>query len=104
MDISEAMNIIGIPPSSYFNRMASLTRKEQMDEASQMLTEARKKAKVLMAKHHPDRGGDAEKFKKVNSAMQLIESQTETFIARLNKIVAESEERNYLKTRIVLGH
>lgn len=34
--------------------------------------EIRKAFKKLAIKHHPDRGGDAEKFKEVNAANEIL--------------------------------
>jgi hypothetical protein len=103
MTMEEALKIIGINPTDYFMKLSFLTRKERIVASTSMLAEAKKRAKHLMAKHHPDKGGDIEQFKIVNSSIMTIEKETERFVTKMTKIIADAEEREQSKIRIVLG-
>lgn len=103
MDVKHSMRLLSISPDMFFAKMSLLTRKERIEYAKNMLVEAKKQAKLLMAKYHPDRGGDAEKFKEINSALQNIEKETEAFIEKMNKIIIDAESRDAQKTKIIIG-
>lgn len=93
MAARDAWLVLGKDPEAVFRRLAGLPRGERVSAARADLAEARKLAKALMAAHHPDRGGDADKFRMVNSAMISIESHTEDFARKVREADEEAERR-----------
>ncbi len=76
--------ILGKDPEAVF---AAIPRAERAAAAAEDLVEARKLAKALMALHHPDRGGDPEKFRMVGRALASIEEHVDGF----SRALAEAE-------------
>lgn len=85
MGAAEAWAVLGKDPAAVFARLAALPRSSRAAAAEQDLAEARKLAKTMMAAHHPDRGGDPEKFRRVNDALASIEAHTADFIKRITE-------------------
>jgi hypothetical protein len=80
-------------PGVIFLKLSVMTRKEKLSAADAIMLEAKKKAKALMAKHHPDRGGDAEAFKSVSASVDMIEKHTMSFKIGIQKKIDEAAEK-----------
>ena len=94
MTLHEAMANLGYNSSEHFKKMMALSRTQQMEMAQSFMEEAKFRAKKLMAKHHPDRGGDQEKFIRVTNSMDTIEAETKHFLSAIKaKIEADAERR-----------
>jgi len=78
----------------------------RVQAAEKMLMDARKLAKRLMAVHHPDKNpGDVEatkRFQHVKEALEVIESNTESFKANYETLKARAEQRRESDGFIVL--
>ena len=103
MTIHDAMNMIGIGADSYFRGLSSLSKPERLLLAEKMLVDAKANAKRLMVKHHPDKGGDHNKFVKVGQCLDVIEKETAEFIQRLKAKIQEDIERRSSQTFISIG-
>ena len=93
MAARDAWLVLGRDPEDVFRRLSALPRGERVDAARADLAEARRAAKALMAAHHPDRGGDPEKFRRVNSALISLEAHTEDFARKVKEADEEAERR-----------
>lgn len=88
-----AWKILEIDPDGVFGRIASRPRAERADAAEVELEVARRRARELMIKYHPDKNpGDpaAEaKFKEVQAAIQLLVDSTQEFRQKLIEVLEE---------------
>lgn len=67
ISIEEAFDIIELKDKSIIARMQNARSFEEAEKAIEELHNTVKKQRKKMAKvYHPDRGGDEEKFKKIN--------------------------------------
>ncbi len=85
MDLREAFSTLGLDISGALVKMSLMDYMGKKKASEMMLYEAKRKAKLLMAKYHPDRGGDSEKFKEVNSSIMFIEKATELFLKKCDE-------------------
>lgn len=77
MDLCEAWRLFGRDLPSIVADARARKRDQRMPFLDGLLEEAKKTRKALLAKHHPDRGGDPSQFKRVEDAFQAIEKGTE---------------------------
>jgi hypothetical protein len=93
----DAWKILEINPDGVFGRIASRPRAERADAAEVELEVARRRARELMIKYHPDRNPDnpvAEaKFKEVQAAIQLLTDSTQEFRRKLIEVLEEDTRR-----------
>jgi hypothetical protein len=85
----EAWKALGIDPDRIFSRLAALPRRDRAAAAVDDLAVAKKAAKAIMAANHPDKGGDAARFRDANDAMMSLEAHVDRFV----KSLKEAEER-----------
>jgi hypothetical protein len=100
MPVGIAWTTLGFDAQEVLSKLSRLPRAQRVEAAKQELEAARKSAKRLLSAHHPDRGGDPEKFKRVQQAMQALETHTEEFALRMaeaDKIEEEKLKRPYIK-------
>lgn len=62
-----------------------------------LLFDARKRAKLQMARLHPDRGGDAVQFKRVQPALQNVEKYFEEFKEKVLRKMVEDREKEQMR-------
>ena len=93
MSVGVAWTILGFDAQAVILKLVKTPRAHRVEAARQELEDARKAAKKLMALHHPDRGGDPEKFRRVAEALQAIETETEEFARKMVEVQASDEER-----------
>lgn len=101
MKLHEAMSILGLEFKQYFADLGQSSNKVKLKLASGMLEIAKKRAKMLMAKNHPDIGGSQERFRLVNEAISFIESDTENFVNKLSSIIEDNEKKSENRLLIV---
>ena len=66
-------------------------------QRSATLEDIKKAYRSLAHKHHPDKGGDENKFKEVGEAYQVLSDETKKQLARINEYL---ERNNALKERL----
>jgi hypothetical protein len=93
MSVGIAWTTLGFDAQEIISKLSRLPRSQRVDAARQELETARKSAKRLLAAHHPDRGGDPKKFKRVQQALQALEEHTEEFARRMAATDKEDEEK-----------
>lgn len=100
MTLKQAFANLQIDITAPLTKMAFMTLPERIKASEALYQEAKKRCKSLMAIYHPDRGGDAEKFKLVNSSMMVIESETKKFGLRLEEEMKERQKARESKVSI----
>lgn len=81
MDVFTAWRVLGRDFGVIAAEAKAKRRSERLAFLEGLLEEAKRAQKHLLAKHHPDRGGDPSAFKRVAEAFQVIERETEKFRA-----------------------
>lgn len=103
MTLTDAFILLSIDYKSYYLKLGNSSRSEKIKLVTQMLDYAKRQSKYLMAKNHPDKGGDPILFKKINDASQLIQSNSDEFIAKMTRIIEEealkAESRIFISTK-----
>ncbi len=89
----EAWTVLGFRAEEVFSRLQKLDRSLRVAAAKEDLEMARKAAKKLLALYHPDTGGDPERFKRINEAVQTLEKSVEDFEGRMKEVEKKAEER-----------
>jgi hypothetical protein len=89
MDLYEAWRLFGRDLPSILADAKARKRQDMVPFLEGLLEEARKTRTSLQVKHHPDRGGDPSKFKRVSEAFEAIERGTEDFKSKFR----EAEEK-----------
>ena len=92
MPINEAWIALGFDFQNIITKLAQTPLNQRVEAANQELEDARKAARKLLIAHHPDQGGDPEKFKRVNSALQAIEAHTAAFAKKMAERNDKDEE------------
>ena len=93
MTIGIAWTVLGFDFKDVITRLIQTPKSKRVEAAHKELEEAKKTAKQLLALHHPDRGGDPEKFKRVNEAIQSIEAHTAEFSKKMIEVLISDEDR-----------
>lgn len=70
--------------------MSKPTLGEKIATLEAFAARVKKQYKVSLGKAHPDRGGDARKFKAIQAAYAMIEEEHKKFLVR---VAAEHERR-----------
>jgi hypothetical protein len=95
--VHDAWRTLEIDPDGVFGRIASRPRAERADAAEVELEVARRRARELMIKYHPDRNqGDSAaeaKFKNIQAAIQLLVDSTQEFRRKLIEVLEEDARR-----------
>lgn len=91
MELFEAWKLLGKDLAMILAGGRSLPREQRISFLEERLQEAQKVGRGLMAKCHPDVGGDIEEFKKISEALRTVEEHTEGFKTAFAKATAERE-------------
>ncbi len=89
MDLYEAWRLFGRDLPSILADARARKRPDRVPFLEGLLEEAKKIRTVLQVKHHPDRGGDPSRFRRVTEAYEAIEKGTEEFKRKFR----EAEEK-----------
>lgn len=92
MPLHEAWSILGKDINVIMNGISKLPRSERSGAVSDLSKEAKKLSRALLAKNHPDMGGDAEKFQKVQNALEAIFHHAEMFEKKTMEAARKAEE------------
>lgn len=91
IDERTAWKILGKNPDDVFRSIKEKPLQEKISQAESELELAKQLAKFLMIKHHPDKGGDPEKFKQVQQALFSLEKHTERFKQKVLDKIKDNE-------------
>lgn len=101
MNLYDALSILEIDPNPYLAKLKMASIPERLQLANEALESVRRNYKYLLAKNHPDKGGDASRFNLIQSAYAFLESDTSQFItkveAKINEKQAKSESQVFIK-------
>jgi len=100
---NEAWTILGKDPEKVLLRLARLPRHQRVSAAEEDLEEAQKLAKKLWVIHHPDRGGDADIFKRVSRALESLTYHTQEFKRKMALLDGEMSEKASRRVLIRMG-
>jgi len=103
MPVGIAWTTLGYNFPDVISRLISFPKSQRVAAANTELELARKAARQLLVLHHPDKGGDPEKFKRVNEAIQSIEAHTYEFAKKMVEVMASDEERTSKNSFIKLN-
>jgi hypothetical protein len=103
MTVGIAWTTLGFDAQEVLLKLVRVPRTRRVEAARQELEAARKSAKRLLAAHHPDTGGDPEKFKRIGAALQALEEHTEEFARRMAEVEKADEEKAAKRPFIKLG-
>jgi hypothetical protein len=92
MSVGVAWTTLGFDSGEVILKLTRVPRAQRVTAAREELEAARKSAKRLLGAHHPDTGGDPEKFKRVMEALQTIERETEAFAQKMAELDVAEEE------------
>lgn len=96
MSLDRAWRLLGQDSSEIYSRILDKPKGERVEALRCEYLYAKKYAKVLMAKHHPDRGGDPTKFRLIHEALSVIEFHTNEYERKYEekrRSVEEAAER-----------
>lgn len=91
--LDKAWRLLGRDPAAVAARVAALPRERRVGALREAVEEAKKLARALMAKHHPDRGGDPSKFRLAKAALESIEHHTDEYARKSEERAKQAEER-----------
>jgi hypothetical protein len=99
MTLREAWEILGKDPDRIMQLLSDLPDVKSRAEATgKILEKARKLARNLMAKNHPDVNPDnpaaSDKFKEIQEALSTIESHTKKFQAKVEGLTTRKIAKN----------
>lgn len=100
MTLGEAWAILGKNAGELLSELKSHPKAKRIDLARTMLQDAKRDAKKLLAKHHPDRGGDPSKFIAIQKAIAVVEHHTAEFESRMTEALKRIEEKN--RDRVII--
>lgn len=107
MQAGEAWRLLGEDPGRVAATMRAAPLASRGDVAARLLDRARRSAKALMVKNHPDKNpGDAgaqARFVAVQAALAALEEHTADFCRKLAAKVLEDEHVRAKKVRIEMG-
>lgn len=93
ISLSEAWTLLGRDPSRIMNTIAKLPRDQRVAAAEKIFEKAKRMAAVASAPHHPDVGGDPNKFKRIWDALGVIEKHTNDFKVKMKEFEDRAERR-----------
>lgn len=94
--LHEAWSILGKDINIIAKGITGLVREEQVLAISALSEEAKRLARPLLVKHHPDLGGDIDEFKRVQGALAAVIYHSEKFkekVAEISQKAAETASR-----------
>ncbi len=103
MSVGIAWTTLGFDAQAVLTKLAKTPRSQRVAAARQELEAARKSAKRLLASHHPDTGGDPEKFRRIQEALQALEEHTNIFAQKMIEVEQAEEEKASKRPFIKLG-
>lgn len=103
MTVGSAWTTLGFDAQEVFSKLSRVPRAQRVEAAFRELEDAKKSAKRLLAAHHPDTGGDPEKFKRVIAALQALEKHTADFAMKMEEVQKAEEEKASKHPFIKLG-
>lgn len=103
MDLNAAWKLLGKSLPAILAEAKELRRDQRIPFLDERFVEAKKAAKGLMAKHHPDRGGDPSEFKRVQEALRVVEEHTEGFRKKFAEAQAKREAENAEKRSVFIA-
>lgn len=97
MNIADAWSVLGKNWADLVRDLAAMpTDSGRVQHAEQLLAEARKIARKLMAKHHPDMNQDdpdsAIRFQAVSAALSAIEASTNEMLDKYQESKLRAEQ------------
>lgn len=105
LPVDEAWIILGKNPKSIINSIMAHPLSDRVRIIDEVLDQAKKIAKRLLAQNHPDVNNNSceseRKFKAIQLAIRSIEHHTEQFKEKANSIIAE--KARIPRTVIVIG-
>jgi hypothetical protein len=101
MTPDDAWRILGVVPASVYARIIDRPRHERAVAAEEELIEARRLARQLQGRCHPDRSkdGDEKRFREISEALETLVHATENFKIRLAEVISEEESAIARKSR-----
>lgn len=91
--LDQAWRELGRDLAAITSEVSKLPRDARVAALRGLAAEAKKLAKALMARHHPDRGGDPARFMAVQAALESVEAHTEDYARKAEERAREAEER-----------
>ena len=92
MSIHEAWAVLGKDANLIMKKMSNVPRRNRPEALFSLVKKAKQIAKGLMMEYHPDRGGDPEKFRKVQLAISSIIHHTDEFMEMNTKLIKMAED------------
>jgi hypothetical protein len=92
MSVGVAWTTLGFDSREVIQKLFRVPRAQRVEAAREALEDAKKSAKRLLGAHHPDTGGDPEKFRRVKEALETIERETEVFAQKMAALGTAEEE------------
>ncbi len=92
MNVFQSWANLGFNPDEVYLNLSNCPLSEKGQLAVQFLEKAKKSAKLLLAKYHPDKiNGDQRKFLIISESIQIIEKETEVFLEEIKYKIKEKE-------------
>lgn len=101
--LQEAWQALGYDVSLVIDTIAKVPREKRITAAYRVLEKAKKLTAKESARHHPDVGGDPEKFKRLWEGLGVIEQHTKDFELKMKQRLEELETKASERTVIVFG-
>jgi hypothetical protein len=90
MSIHEAWARLGKDANLIVNEVSKLPRSERSAALDKLTDEAKRLARPLLAKYHPDKGGDVSNFRVIQDSVTAIVNHTNEFKKRVSEITKRS--------------
>jgi len=94
ISIHEAWRRLGKDANLIMTEVSKLPRAERSSALEKLASEAKRLARPLLAKHHPDIGGNASEFRNIQDSVTAITNHTNKFKEELSEINRRSLEIN----------
>ena len=92
--LQEAWSILGRDINTILSEVSCVDKRERPKALWKLVDGARKTARTLLAKHHPDRGGDPNEFRKVQQSLDSIVFHTEEYERKVLDSIRRIDETN----------
>lgn len=93
MTLGDAWKELGLDPGGIAVALAKLPRSDRVAAVERLAEKARRMAAKVSAPHHPDRGGDPVKFRRVWEAVEVIERSTSEFRSKMAELDRRAADR-----------
>lgn len=100
MSIRDTWLTLGCNPDVVFRNLASVPLRDRAACVERAYEQAKKLSKAQFLLHHPDKGGDPEKFRKVKEAIDSLEIYTQEFKRKMEDRIKEIEEKS--RNRVII--